>query len=217
MNIACPHCQQVIGIPPDSGGQQLRCPQCNGVFIAPFSEEEPSTFSPSETGSSGVDSSAQYHVKGVDGNVYGPADFATLEQWVKEGRITADNQICVVGTDNWQGASTLFLQLRTQTPSTKSTNPFSTPSAATSQTSPFSGKSFRSHNGGVILTFGILSFCCCPFGLAALIWGLSDLEKMKRGEMDPSGHGLTMAGTICGGIGVVLNLFGSGLQLALGL
>jgi TM2 domain-containing membrane protein YozV len=34
---------------------------------------------------------ASYLVKGADGNLYGPADLSTLNQWAAEGRIVADS------------------------------------------------------------------------------------------------------------------------------
>jgi hypothetical protein len=47
--------------------------------------------------------------------------------------------------------------------------------------------------------------------LAAGIWGLIELGKMKKGEIDPSGKGLVMAGTVIGWImvalGVISNIY----------
>lgn len=52
-------------------------------------------------------------------------------------------------------------------------------------------------------------------GAAAWTMGSSDLEKMKRGEMDPTGRGKTQAGQQCGIIGVILSLTcGMGCGLA---
>ena len=36
--------------------------------------------------------------------------------------------------------------------------------------------------------------------ILALTFGLNDLKAMKEGRMDNEGHGLTLAGTIMGGI-----------------
>ena len=38
--------------------------------------------------------------------------------------------------------------------------------------------------------------------------GSTDLQKMKTGQMDPSGEGLTKAGKICGMISVLLWVIG---------
>ena len=59
------------------------------------------------------------------------------------------------------------------------------------------------HRGGLVLGLGIgaiaCNFCLIP-GILALIFGLGDLKKMKEGAMDDEGYGLTLAGTIMGGI-----------------
>jgi hypothetical protein len=64
-----------------------------------------------------------------------------------------------------------------------------------------------------VLTLGILGIVmlgCVPLGLifGILAWacGQSDLGRMKTGEMDPSGEGLTHAGWVCGIIATVLGL-----------
>ncbi|QEG20963.1 hypothetical protein MFFC18_08140 [Mariniblastus fucicola] len=57
------------------------------------------------------------------------------------------------------------------------------------------------HRGGLVLTLGILSLLCnmfCVPGILAWIFGSGDLKKMKAGQMDPSGHGMTQAGMILG-------------------
>jgi hypothetical protein len=47
--------------------------------------------------------------------------------------------------------------------------------------------------------FSILGFAVCGvFALTACIMGYADLQKMKAGEMDNSGHGMTMAGIVLG-------------------
>jgi uncharacterized protein DUF4190 len=64
------------------------------------------------------------------------------------------------------------------------------------------------HRGVVVLVLGILGLCCGICGLIAFILGLVDIGKMNKGEMDPSGKGMTMAGLIIGIIGFVLNCSG---------
>jgi hypothetical protein len=73
--------------------------------------------------------------------------------------------------------------------------------------------------GNTILTLGILSivapFASClvgiawiaglPMGIIAWMMGSTDLDKMKRGIMDPGGESSTRQGYICGIIGTVLN------------
>jgi predicted Zn finger-like uncharacterized protein len=69
------------------------------------------------------------------------------------------------------------------------------------------------HRGPLVLTFGVLSLVmlsiCFPIGavlgVVAWAWGQGDLRKLRRGDMDPAGQGLTQAGWICGIIGTALN------------
>ncbi len=63
-------------------------------------------------------------------------------------------------------------------------------------------KWLQPNRGSTVLTLGILSLVLCsPLGVAAWVMGNTDLEAMRRGEMDPTGEGLTQAGRICGMIG----------------
>jgi phage FluMu protein Com len=69
------------------------------------------------------------------------------------------------------------------------------------------------HRGGLIVTFGVIGLVCAipfglccgpfgllaiPFGVAAWVMGSADLQKIRAGQMDPSGSGLTRAGMILG-------------------
>lgn len=73
-------------------------------------------------------------------------------------------------------------------------NPYATPNAQGS-------RYYTPHRGGIILTFGILAIFCnfllIP-GIISWVMGASDLKQMKAGTMDPSGHGITMAGMVLG-------------------
>jgi len=73
------------------------------------------------------------------------------------------------------------------------------------------GISPRPHRGNLILILGILGigFSCLTFGgipagIVAWILAVKDLKAMDAGEMDPAGHGLTLAGKILGILSVVL-------------
>jgi ribosomal protein L37E len=78
----------------------------------------------------------------------------------------------------------------------------------------FGRRDSEPHRGGLVLALGIIGICgaFCPlvglvFGILAWILGQGDLSKMKRGQMDPSGEGITQGGWICGIIATVLSLF----------
>jgi predicted Zn finger-like uncharacterized protein len=68
--------------------------------------------------------------------------------------------------------------------------------------------------GAAVLALGIISLAClviscvpvgAVLGLIAWMMGRTDLRKMKRGDMDANGQGITQAGWICGIIGTLLN------------
>jgi hypothetical protein len=69
----------------------------------------------------------------------------------------------------------------------------------------------------MILVFGIISIASVilnmcyigvliglPLGITAWVMGSGDLRKIKKGEMDEEGLGMTQAGWICGIVGTIL-------------
>jgi hypothetical protein len=76
----------------------------------------------------------------------------------------------------------------------------------------------KPHRGVLILVFGIVGLVMCmPLGIAAWIMGNGELASMDRGELDPSGRGMTQAGKILGIISVVwfvVGLMFAGMILA---
>ncbi len=92
------------------------------------------------------------------------------------------------------------------------------------------GGYLKAHSAGAILTLGIssivtslLSFACCTLipiplvalgiGLAAIIWGTSELRAMDAGTMDPSGRSAVSAGRACGLVGAII----AGVVLLIGI
>lgn len=104
-----------------------------------------------------------------------------------------------------------------------------TPPPVTPPTVPGPIAALQPHNGGAILTFGVLglvislgSFCCILFpmagigcGLAATIWGTFELRSINSGRTDPSGRGAVSAGRICGIIALVIAGLGVLIQIGL--
>lgn len=77
----------------------------------------------------------------------------------------------------------------------------------------------KPHRGGSVLAVGICSIVfagACGTGIILGIVGLSmsktDLTQIDRGQMDPSGRGMTQAGRICSIIGTCLG----GISLVVG-
>lgn len=102
-----------------------------------------------------------------------------------------------------------------------STPPDLGPPPLTPPVSP--GAMLGTHNGGAILTLGVVSiasgslgtFCCALItivglgcGIAAIIWSSSELRAIDAGFKDPSGRSSVKAGRICGIIGVILASLG---------
>ncbi len=90
------------------------------------------------------------------------------------------------------------------------TNPYEAPEETTPppRRRPRRGR-LRSHNGVLILIFGILGLVVCmPMGIAAWIMGHLSLREMRQGRMDPSGRGLAMTGMILGIIACALAALG---------
>ena len=83
-------------------------------------------------------------------------------------------------------------------------NPYNSPAQASQYRTPTRRHSRgEPHRGGLVFGLGIGSIVCCISlipGILALTFGLNDLKAMKEGRMDNEGHGLTLAGTIMGGI-----------------
>ena len=98
----------------------------------------------------------------------------------------------------------------------------------------------RSHRGGFILAFGIVSLvaslcsivmCCCILGavfpllgmatgITAFFMGRADIAAMNRGEMDDRGRGQTQTGMylgLAGAIVAALLLIGYVLLMAFGM
>ena len=69
------------------------------------------------------------------------------------------------------------------------------------------------HRGGTVLSLGIVSLClffvpaiALALGIGAVVMGNIDLAKMRKGDMDPGGRGLTRAGVVCGILGPLLTI-----------
>ncbi len=92
------------------------------------------------------------------------------------------------------------------------------------------GAILGAHHGGSILTLGIVSivcgvigaFCCALLplagigcGIAAILWGNSDLRAMDANLMDPSGRSSVSSGRVCGIVGIVISSLGMLFMVAM--
>jgi hypothetical protein len=73
----------------------------------------------------------------------------------------------------------------------------------------------RPHRATLILILGILGLVLCmPLGIAAWVMGNADLAAMNRGEVDPTGRGMTEAGRVVGIVSVALFAIGALIAIA---
>jgi len=114
----CENCQKKLKVPQSAAGKRGRCNQCGHLNTIPAvaSAEVISDALVTNDGAAvggvpiGSGASAQtYNVKSaVNGAVFGPADSATLQKWLNEGRITPNCQLQQTGSQTWTMASQMF-------------------------------------------------------------------------------------------------------------
>lgn len=231
----CKGCARKLRVGDEHAGRKARCPHCKTVYDVP-APNEPSSQDAFASSLSGIDSPAtdQWRLKNPDGSIYGPVSKSELDGWVREGRVAAEAELQPEGSAGWTAATLLYPALKPDTAAESSpfgagsasgANPFADESAAAQTTSanPYASSTVaarrafpgRPHRGGLILTFGILSWVGCVFpcmlvhlgfGIAAWMMGRADLQAIRAGQMDPAGESTTQAGMILGIISVVLTV-----------
>ncbi len=195
----------------------VRCPYCQMTVKLPAPEVE-SGRSPGDVVPA-RDAAGDWHVYTCDGQRYGPITRDELDRWAAEKRLTATCQVYQDGWPAWRMAPEFYPNLPPATaaisPSAAAPNVASGLSGAPASQNPYAAPRFAGaggaaayqlpHRGVLILVFGILAWTVCGvFALPAWIMGYADLQKMKAGEMDNSGYGMTMAGMVLGAILSVL-------------
>ncbi len=99
LDLVCPHCAQQLKVAGATAGKQVRCPKCHGFVRVPDSAEPPRR------------GPARWMVRTEDGRLYGPVSRMELEQWVNEGRVSAQCHVAPEGTEQWVWAAELLPQL----------------------------------------------------------------------------------------------------------
>jgi hypothetical protein len=141
-----------------------------------------------------------------------------LDDWLAEGRISTACQLQSDASPDWIPASQVYPELlSTAATSATYAGPDRAPASETStptdtwQSNPYesfthvrSRRYLRQHRGAMILTLGLLGFCCGLLGVFAWVMGRTDLREMSEGNMDPSGRGTTQAGYVLGIITTLL-------------
>jgi hypothetical protein len=203
---ACPGCGRKLRVAADQAGKAARCPICSTIYNVPDSAASASV------ATSASERSPLWQLKTPEGQIYGPVSREILDQWVAQGRISADCSLMCESDGIWQDATVVYPVLQPVTQPVRPTIFDDNPVSGLPQ-GPRGGEVGRvrvlnGHRGGLILALGIISWAVgCPiFGIMAWIMGSSDMRDMQRGMMDPSGRGITQAGQIIGMVHVLLAL-----------
>jgi hypothetical protein len=225
----CQNCGKRLRVAEEHAGKLARCPGCQTVYTVPTAtfagQPAASTTSPASPyarpAASGSpfaplsDANGRWHLKTPDGLTYGPVPRRELDQWQREGRITAQSQVMSEAEGRWTWAGQVYPQLQARSLAadapakpdfSDSFNPYAPPGYAPAAYGPVTW--LEPHHGAVVLTLGILGLLFCGvLSWVAVILGIIDLQKMAKGTMDPGGRGLTIAGLVLGGLSVALQAF----------
>lgn len=239
--LACPGCGRGLELPDLPAGARIRCPACSHVFVREEGRGVTTTsrvpslaLGPGPSAGGAVPDSSvrqtsenspapptptarapRWQLRTPEGLVFGPVDRAQLDQWVREGRVTADCQVRDEVEDQWHAADEIYPALIERTPSgvadPRLQLPVSnSPESGVSPRGPSAGSDdrvvLRPHRGPLILTLALVGLLVqCPiFSVLAWVMGSSDLEEIYVGRMDPEGLKATRAGRM---LGMIMSLF----------
>jgi hypothetical protein len=205
----CPGCGRRLRVSDEHLGRQARCPMCNAIYQVEATPPTPGTTA----------DEPQWRMRTPEGQTFGPVAKRDIDQWVAEGRVTAECRLRQDDWASWRTADAVYPSLRAQ-PATAS--PVAAHSDPRSGPSPFARATrtprARPHRAALILAFGVLSWMVCPlFGILAWTMGSADLRAMRAGLMDPAGIPLTQAGQILGMVHVLIALAIFGMVAFFGL
>ena len=168
-------------------GSQVRCAQCEFILTVEFKEKQAAgTQDASKGGGVGeADGIGQklsfvaeptWSLRIPEGTEFGPVDRGTLDNWVRQGRVSADCRVRAEGDSEWKLALHLYSELDEGNPFVSKGNP-----------------NLVRHRGNLVLALA-LAGCLVPlFSVIPAIMGTRDLRRMSKGQMDSSGEVSTRA------------------------
>ena len=101
---SCYSCGKAFRVKDALAGKAIQCPGCAAAIQVPGQTAD------SPAAASGA-VAPQWYVKTPDGQAFGPIAQGELDQWVAEGRVTAETQILQQGATQWQWADVHYPQL----------------------------------------------------------------------------------------------------------
>ncbi len=140
-----------------------------------------------------------FHVRIPEGQIFGPVPRIQLDQWVIEGRIDNQCDLCEVDSGIWKKSFHYYPILDLPEEVGAGTPFYKARRAETQAAYCFP------HRGGASLLFAIIGLMgACPiFSIAAWSMAYADLEGIEQERVDPSGrpmlvwaHNLGMIGSI---------------------
>ena len=105
LQVVCPGCNAKLKAPDTAAGKKTKCPKCQAVISVPVDAPQ------APAASSGIKKAENWHMQTTDGSQFGPVPKSELDEWFKEGRISADCQLLKEGADQWQWASEIYPSL----------------------------------------------------------------------------------------------------------
>ena len=226
IEFSCHQCSATLRVPEEHAGKKARCPGCSSVLDVPASDIDLAltTAGKSEQTHSDLEATVgpvveRWCMKTPDGSIYGPVSKTELDQWLADGRISAQCQLQRDGETTWQVAGLVYPQLGTvpdaaaPTGSAQYYQPAPGHSGGAAHAGPYPQRprgNYRAHNGIVILLLGIFGFTfTCPIlSVVAWVMGTSELKGIRAGTVDPEGKGLATAGMVMGIVGTAIFALG---------
>jgi hypothetical protein len=111
LQVVCPSCNAKLKAPDTAAGKKTKCPKCQAVISVPADAPQASAVSPGAG-----KKSENWHMQTTDGSQFGPVPRTELDEWFKEGRISADCQLLKEGAEQWQWASEIYPSLEQSAP-----------------------------------------------------------------------------------------------------
>ncbi len=134
IQVSCENCQKTLKVRDELAGKRIKCTQCQSVITIPAPAAQPDA----------------WYLQTEDGETYGPVPRSELDEWAKEGRVTAACQVLREGDEQWQWATDVYPYLASEagtvdaapTPSAPASTQAPTPQvSAAPQTAPSAGGS----------------------------------------------------------------------------